>query len=152
MFFLYIFNECFIEFIFLYHNCVFIYIYMCCLLLFLVFNWRTQHFAWCALYSLLCSDLLLSYSTDDIIRLNKKQKQIQFQKAKHRLPVKGRFTQGKKIVSRPGVPSKRGQNVTLCFIALSQSNFMEAYFRYGIKKFLQLQEKKWYKKYNYLFV
>ncbi|KAG1969195.1 UAP56-interacting factor-like [Pimephales promelas] len=46
-------------------------------------------------------------SLDDIIRLNKKQKQIQFQKAKHRLPVKGRFTQGKKTVSRPGVPSKR---------------------------------------------
>lgn len=46
-------------------------------------------------------------SLDDIIRLNKKQKQIQSQKAKHRLPVKGRFTQGKKTVSRPGVPSKR---------------------------------------------
>ncbi|CAM4594830.1 unnamed protein product [Leuciscus chuanchicus] len=46
-------------------------------------------------------------SLDDIIRLNKKQKQIQSQKGKHRLPVKGRFTQGKKTVSRPGVLSKR---------------------------------------------
>ncbi|XP_067218987.1 UAP56-interacting factor-like [Chanodichthys erythropterus] len=63
-------------------------------------------------------------SLDDIIRLNKKQKQFQAQKAKYRLPVKGRFTQGKKTGSgRPGVSSKRvvggivnkrfGQNRTL---------------------------------------
>lgn len=46
-------------------------------------------------------------SLDDIIRLNKKQKQIQAHKAKHRLPVKGHFTQGKKTGARSGVPSKR---------------------------------------------
>ncbi|XP_067310256.1 UAP56-interacting factor-like isoform X2 [Pseudorasbora parva] len=46
-------------------------------------------------------------SLDDIIRLNKKQKQIQGHKAKHRLPVKGHFTQGKKPGARPGVSSKR---------------------------------------------
>uniref|UniRef100_A0A671QAX0 UAP56-interacting factor n=1 Tax=Sinocyclocheilus anshuiensis TaxID=1608454 RepID=A0A671QAX0_9TELE len=38
----------------------------------------------------------------------KKQKQFQAQTSKRRLPVKGRFTQGKKTGPRAGVPSKRG--------------------------------------------
>ncbi|XP_042573906.1 UAP56-interacting factor-like [Cyprinus carpio] len=47
-------------------------------------------------------------SLDDIIRLNKKQKQFQAQTTKRRLPVKGRFTQGKKTGPRAAVPFKRG--------------------------------------------
>ncbi|RXN27704.1 UAP56-interacting factor [Labeo rohita] len=47
-------------------------------------------------------------SLDDIIRLNKKQKQFQAQKSVFRLPVKGRFTQGKRTGPRAGVPPKRG--------------------------------------------
>ncbi|XP_058602161.1 UAP56-interacting factor-like isoform X2 [Onychostoma macrolepis] len=47
-------------------------------------------------------------SLDDIIRLNKKQKQFQAQTPKRRLPVKGRFSQGKKTGPRAAVPSIRG--------------------------------------------
>ncbi|KTG31379.1 hypothetical protein cypCar_00005562 [Cyprinus carpio] len=54
-------------------------------------------------------------SLDDIIRLNKKQNQFQAQKSQHRLPVKGRFTQGKKTGPRPGVPPKRGGVVSKSF-------------------------------------
>uniref|UniRef100_A0A8C1IJR1 UAP56-interacting factor n=1 Tax=Cyprinus carpio TaxID=7962 RepID=A0A8C1IJR1_CYPCA len=41
----------------------------------------------------------------------KKQNQFQAKKSQHRLPVKGRFTQGKKTGPRAGVPPKRGKNV-----------------------------------------
>ncbi|XP_016320197.1 UAP56-interacting factor-like [Sinocyclocheilus anshuiensis] len=54
-------------------------------------------------------------SLDDIIRLNKKQNQFQAQKSKHRLPVKGRFTQGKKTGPRAGMPPKRGGVVSKSF-------------------------------------
>uniref|UniRef100_A0A8C2KSB9 UAP56-interacting factor n=1 Tax=Cyprinus carpio TaxID=7962 RepID=A0A8C2KSB9_CYPCA len=54
-------------------------------------------------------------SLDDIIRLNKKQNQFQAQKSQHRLPVKGRFTQGKKTGPRAGVPPKRGGVVSKSF-------------------------------------
>ncbi|XP_055058964.1 UAP56-interacting factor isoform X2 [Misgurnus anguillicaudatus] len=47
-------------------------------------------------------------SLDDIIRLNKKQKQIQTQKTNHRTPARGHFSQGKTSGARAGVPSKRG--------------------------------------------
>ncbi|XP_051984704.1 UAP56-interacting factor-like [Xyrauchen texanus] len=50
-------------------------------------------------------------SLDDIIRLNKKQKQMQAQKTKRRLPVKGRFSQGIKNGPRAVVSSKRGVGV-----------------------------------------
>ncbi|XP_042625909.1 UAP56-interacting factor-like isoform X2 [Cyprinus carpio] len=54
-------------------------------------------------------------SLDDIIRLNKKQNQFQAKKSQHRLPVKGRFTQGKKTGPRAGVPPKRGGVVSKSF-------------------------------------
>ncbi|XP_016369275.1 UAP56-interacting factor-like [Sinocyclocheilus rhinocerous] len=54
-------------------------------------------------------------SLDDIIRLNKKQNQFQAQKSKHRLPVKGRFPQGKKTGPRAGMPPKRGGVVSKSF-------------------------------------
>lgn len=46
-------------------------------------------------------------SLDDIIRLNKKQKQIQNQKTNPRTSVGGHFNQGKTSGARAGVPSKR---------------------------------------------
>ncbi len=81
-------------------------------LFFLVFNWATHQFVWSDL-SLWFDYLLHSYITDDIIRLNKKQKHFQAQTSKRRLPVKGRFSQGKKIGPRAAVPPIRGQNVIL---------------------------------------
>lgn len=47
-------------------------------------------------------------SLDDIIRLNKKQKQMQTQKTKRRPHLKGGLTQGKTSGARPGFPLKRG--------------------------------------------
>ncbi|XP_051555839.1 UAP56-interacting factor-like [Myxocyprinus asiaticus] len=51
-------------------------------------------------------------SLDDIIQLNKKQKQMQGPKTKRRVPVKGGFTQGKKNGARAVVSSKRGVGVS----------------------------------------
>ncbi|XP_057189113.1 UAP56-interacting factor-like isoform X2 [Triplophysa rosa] len=47
-------------------------------------------------------------SLDDIIMLNKKQKQMQTQKTKRRPPLKGGLTQGKTNGARAGFPLKRG--------------------------------------------
>lgn len=54
-------------------------------------------------------------SLDDIIRLNKKQKHFQAPTSKRRLPVKGRFSQGKKIGPRAAVPPIRGGAVNKRF-------------------------------------
>lgn len=60
---------------------------------------------------LFCLNLFRFSFTDDIIRLNKKQKQMQAQKTKRRPPLKGGHAQGKTSGAKPGYTLKRGQHV-----------------------------------------